>query len=517
VWFSLGGYNERSGRRALAPGDAEALLVSTSSEGPARRVRRAAAVGLADATRTALAAAGRSATALPGLVAERVDPGILEDLADGLTPVVLVTGTNGKTTTVRLIARIVASTSGRAPVSNASGANLRQGVITALLRQRRAIGRRDGRNGPATTNDRPGAVLEVDELALPSVARDVHPDVLVMTNLFRDQLDRYGEMDRIVETWRAMLRSLPRTTRLVICAEDARLDDLASGSGLTTIRFGSEPSSADGVDDMASMVAAADPVSCRVCGEPLQFTWRTVAHLGDFSCSAGHVRRATPDILAVADGTAPRDPDDDAASARFRFHGGFGDADAGVGLAGVAGAYDSAAAIAAAMALGLDPRRAIQALDGASAAFGRLEHAEVDGRHVVLALVKNPASMAASARAALHGAPDGVLLALNDQPADGRDVSWIWDVGFDELGRVPVVGLTGTRADDLAVRLKYGDGSGVGRPAVAGVNADPGSALTDTLRRVRPGGTLVVLATYTALLAIRAILEHRGLVPPIPS
>ncbi|HET9614585.1 MAG TPA: Mur ligase family protein, partial [Candidatus Limnocylindrales bacterium] len=243
---------------------------------------------MAGAARASVGAVGRSGTSLPGLVAERVDPTILEELAEGLTPIVLVVGTNGKTTTARLVVRILAATRGTPPISNASGANLRQGVIAALLRQG-SDSRQAANAGDAATDDaggnrtkrrERGAVLEVDELALPSVAAAVHPDVIVMTNLFRDQLDRYGETDRVMTTWRAVLATVPRSTRLVVCSEDARLEDLAAESGLTTLRFGAEPmqtptrkpttglqaDAADRIDP--STAATIDPVGCRACGEP---------------------------------------------------------------------------------------------------------------------------------------------------------------------------------------------------------------------------------------------------------
>ena len=168
-----------------------------------------------------------------------------------------------------------------------------------------------------------------------------------------------------------------------------------------------------------------------------------------------------------------------------------------------------------ALAVGIDPPGAIRALDGASAAFGRLERTRLDGRDVVLALVKNPTSMAESVRMAAAVEPEGVLIGLNDEAADGRDVSWIWDVELDRLRRVPVFGLTGTRADDLALRLKYDGLTRIGGPTV---DVDPNveSALAKIIARIRPGGTLVVLATYTALLAIRARLQRLGVVAPIP-
>jgi UDP-N-acetylmuramyl tripeptide synthase len=168
------------------------------------------------------------------------------------------------------------------------------------------------------------------------------------------------------------------------------------------------------------------------------------------------------------------------------------------------------------MALGVDPRAAIRALDGATPAFGRLEELLVDGRRVVLALAKNPASLTESAQVAVSSHPDGVLLGLSDEPADGRDVSWIWDVDFERLRGIPAIGVTGTRADDLALRFKYADDLTAGSWPIVAIEPLVDRALDRMLATIPPGGTLAVLATYTSLLGIRRTLQRRGVVTAIP-
>ena len=438
------------------------------------------------------------------MIAQKIDPSLVASLAADLGRVIFVVGTNGKTTTARLTARILESVDRTPPLANRSGANLAQGLASSLVAEADRMGR--------LRNPGRSAVFEVDELALGHVVDEIIPSVVVVLNLFRDQLDRMGEVETVIERWREALRRLPRTTIVVSCADDPRVDALIVGSGLPMIRFGlaagqTTVSTAD-LSDQSSLV---DAVACPDCGTPLETTWRSIGHLGDWACPLGHVRRQSPDISVSAE-----PPEGGSGPAIVTLQGSFGRMTARVHLGGVSAAYDSAAAVAAAIAAGITPAAAIQALDGATPAFGRLEEAWIGRRRIVMALVKNPSSMNESVEVAATLGPDGVLLGLSDEPADGRDVSWIWDVDLEPLRAVPGIGLTGTRRDDMALRLKYEP-----RPTTEGwriitrVGA-PEVALAAMLATVPADGTLVVLATYTSLLAIRSTLERRGLVPAIP-
>ncbi len=473
-----------------------------------RGLRRLVAILLAATARRAVRLVDHGGTSLPGMLAELVDPTILAGLAADLGRVILVVGTNGKTTTARLTARIMAGVDGRRPIANRSGANLRQGLTSTLVAEAKLHG---GLRTPGRT-----AVFEVDELALPAVLEAVRPSVLVITNLFRDQLDRYGEVDTVIDRWRDALARLPATTVIVDCADDPRVDRLALDSGLPTIRFGLGQGShgADGSPDGDSPFdraapAVADPVACPSCDRPLVFAWRSIGHLGDWACPVGHVRRAEPDLTVQFGGTAN-------GPSRVRFRGAFGESGATIHLRGASGAYDAAAAVGAAMAVGVQPTDAIRALDGATPAFGRLEEMSVGRRRIVLALAKNPASLTESAHEAASRHPDALLLGLSDESADGRDVSWIWDVDFERFRGIPAIGLTGTRADDLALRLKYARLPAAAAWPIVAIEPIVERALDAMLARIQPGGTLVVLATYTSLLGIRRTLERRGVVSAIP-
>jgi UDP-N-acetylmuramyl tripeptide synthase len=328
--------------------------------------------------------------------------------------------------------------------------------------------------------------------------------VIVATNLFRDQLDRYGEVQRIVDCWRETLREAGGGATFVYCGDDPRLAMLAAGIGARTVSFGLDAGAAGAGSVPAS--TAADPVSCERCGRPLEVASRTIGHLGRFRCPAGHVRWRPSDVrfalLDAGDASLVRvtaGPD----ARAFRF-----------ALSGLSFGYDAAAAIAATTALGVPLATATTALADATAAFGRSEELDVDGRRVVLALAKNPASLGEASRLAERLRPDATLLALNDAFADGRDVSWIWDAEIGALLAATTLVVSGTRAGDLGLRVKYdpdGRGSGAGGEAGAvAVVPDLDAALSTALAATEGGGTLLVVATYTALLALRDRLVRSG-------
>jgi UDP-N-acetylmuramyl tripeptide synthase len=472
-----------------------------------RGVRSWIAVSAARVTSWATRLSGRHGTALPGLVASRIDPAILARLGRDLGPVVLVGGTNGKTTTTRLIAQILATSSDRRPVSNRSGANLIQGIVSAILADPEAVAGRP-------------AVFETDELAFPRAAAALRPSVVVLLNLVRDQLDRFGEVDAVERSWIDALGSLPSSTRLVICADDPRLEAIARASGLTTVRFGliaSRSNAGSGPAD--APVAGGNGVSapCPGCGEPTTVEDATVS-AGAWTCEACGFTRPPLDLGVRRDGM-----NDGWLQLHFELRPHLtavpdrvGTGNARVRLTGSAGAHDAAAAILAATSLGVPAGAAIAAMDGATPAFGRLEEIRVRGRRVVLTLTKNPASVAQAAEAVAVRRPDHVVVGLGDRHADGRDVSWIWDAALDRLADLAPLTLTGTRADDLAVRFKYAVSSGGRLPDRPVVIHSIEAALSEGLARVAPGGTLMVLGTYTALLGIRAILERDGLAVAMP-
>lgn len=423
-------------------------------------------------------------TSLPGKVLLRAHPTAVAHLGRRLTGgAVCVSATNGKTTTCRLLAACLA-TDGVAVVSNPAGANLLTGVATALL---------DGTGG--RRRERRG-LFEVDEAALPEVVRQLRPGVLVLMNLFRDQLDRYGELEAIAGRWRAMVDALPAETHLVLNGDDPAI--AALGTGRDATYFGVDaPALGAGATSHAS-----DSTRCRRCGHPLTYRYVTLGHMGDWMCEACGDARPPLDVAVTAaemDGTRGQ---------RIHWRTPDGDAEATTTLPGLHNAYNATAALAAALRMGVPLARAATAIAGAEAAFGRAERVVLAGRDLVLLLAKNPAGANTTVQTMLlDTGPLHVLVALNDRTADGQDVSWIWDVDYEPLvERIETLSVTGDRAYDMALRFAY---AGVDRTRIV-VDPDPGGALDRAVAGVPDGGTLYVLPTYTAMLRLREILVERG-------
>jgi lipid II isoglutaminyl synthase (glutamine-hydrolysing) len=424
-------------------------------------------------------------TTLPGVVLLRLDPGATAALAENLGGgSILVSATNGKTTTTRLLGGALRA-DGRAVITNSAGANLLTGVATALAEAR-------PRHGSAATG-----VFEVDEGALPAVAQAVRPSALLLMNLFRDQLDRYGELESIAARWEEMLAGPSPGPALVMCADDPAIAALAPANGPVTW-FGIDDPAAGG----AELPHAADSTRCRSCGTALRYDRVWFGHLGDWRCTACGTARPRRDVSVVHAGLdGPR-------GSRPRLRTPDGEVTMDLALPGLHNVMNAAGAMAAAIAMGVGATTAAAAISDVRAAFGRAERVAVDGREVVLLLAKNPAGANENVRTLLLDTGEhDVLVALNDRIADGRDVSWIWDVDWEPLlPRLRRLTATGERAHDLALRFRY---AGMDMSRVH-VETDHARALAGALAAVPVGGTLEVLPTYTAMHEIRADLVARG-------
>jgi UDP-N-acetylmuramyl tripeptide synthase len=423
-------------------------------------------------------------TTLPGKLVWKLDPAALDALAARLPAgVVLVSATNGKTTTTAMASSILSPV--RRLAWNRSGANLASGVTSTLLAAR----------------DPELGLLEVDEFALPEVMRRTQPTVVCLGNLFRDQLDRYGELEHIAERWRAAVAQLPSETTLMVGADDPLVASLAEGRG-RTLRFG--------VDDPAharpSLQHASDSKYCVRCGAPYAYDAAYVGHLGAYRCDAcGHARPPL-DVAARAIESHGLD------GVSFSLATPAGEASVRLGLPGLYNVYNALAAASLALALGtgLDP--VVAGLERFRAAFGRFERFAVGDKRVLLLLVKNPAGANEAIRTLADGVEPGVVVvALNDRIADGRDVSWIWDVDFEPLlERSRRIIVSGERAAELALRFAYG---GLARERLE-VVPELERALDRGLELTERGAELAVLPTYTAMLSLQAIAARRGLTRP---
>jgi UDP-N-acetylmuramyl tripeptide synthase len=429
-------------------------------------------------------AAGRGGgTTLPGKLLWKADPGAVDALAARLSSgVALVSATNGKTTTTAMAARIL--TPEHKLAWNHSGANLLSGVASALVASRNAdLG-----------------LFEVDEAALPEAILRTRPRAISLANLFRDQLDRYGELEVIAERWRAAVQTLPASSTLVLNADDPVVADLGTGRE-RVLRFGLD----DPRHARPTLQHAADSKYCLRCGTPYVYEAAYVGHLGDYRCpSCGHAR---PPLDVAA-----REIElSGLLGSRFRLVTPQAVLDLELSLPGLYNVYNAVAASSLALALGAAPAAIRDGIAAFGAAFGRFERIPSGTKSIVMLLVKNPAAANEALRTLETGVPPVLVVALNDAIADGQDVSWIWDVDFEPL--LPHVGhviATGDRAAELGIRLVHGGLAEERLEVVPGLER----ALDRGLELVEAGTDLVVLPTYTAMLALRGILTKRGMVRP---
>ena len=418
-------------------------------------------------------------TTLPGKLLWKLDPGAIDLLARRLAQgSVLISATNGKTTTTAMVAEILRP---RLRVAhNNSGANLVSGVASTLLRA-----------GGAELG-----LFEVDEGALPEVARRVRPKALLLGNLFRDQLDRYGELELVAARWRTAVAELP-DAQLVLNGDDPQVGDLTRFHGGARLFGLDDPRVA-----RPALQHAADSKYCLRCGHPYDYVAAYVGHLGDYTCpNCGHAR---PALDVVARDIELQGLD----GASFTLHAPEGEAHVQLVLPGLYNVYNAVGAAALALALGVPIDEVAAGLQRFSAAFGRFERISIGDRRLLMLLVKNPAGANEVVRTLIEGStPRVAVIALNDAIADGRDVSWIWDVDFEPLLEgLDTLVATGERAAELALRFAYG---GLARERIEVVPSLT-AALDRGLELTPPGGDLAVLPTYTAMLALRKIIASRG-------
>ena len=421
---------------------------------------------------------------MPGKVLSALDPDALDRLAARLSlGSALISATNGKTTSAAMAAEILSP--GQRLAHNAAGANLVSGVTSTLLSARNAeLG-----------------LFEVDEAALPEVARRVRPRAVCLGNLFRDQLDRYGELEHLAERWRGTVAELPPEAVLVVNGDDPQVGDLARGRSGGLIFGLDDPRHA-----RPELQHAADSKWCISCGHPYEYRAAYVGHLGDYHCPACGHGRPPLDVSA-------RDVElGGLESVEFTLIAPAGKRRVRLGVPGLYNVYNALAAASLALALGAGLDDVEAGLRRFGAAFGRFERIEVGGRSLLVLLVKNPAGANEVVRTLVTGgAPKLAVVALNDAIADGRDVSWIWDVDWEPLlAGLDRVVVTGERAAEMALRCKYAGFP----PGAIEVVPELDRALDRGLELTAEEGELVVLPTYTAMLALRKVVSERGFVRP---
>jgi UDP-N-acetylmuramyl tripeptide synthase len=413
---------------------------------------------------------------VPGKLLTLVDPGAIDRLAARLPQgAALISATNGKTTTAAMLAEILGPRVRLA--HNRSGANLLSGVASTLLEA----------NGCEL------GLFEVDEAALPEVARRVRPRAILLGNLFRDQLDRYGELEHLAARWR---EQLPAGSRIVANADDPVVGEIGRERG--GLLFGLD----DPAHARPALQHAADSKYCIRCGTPYTYAAAYVGHLGDYRCPAcGHSR---PPLDVVGRSLELEGLE----KASFELLTPAGARRVSLRLPGLYNVYNALGAAALALELGASLDEVVAGLERFNAAFGRFERIAIGDRGLLMLLIKNPAGANEAIRTLVDGRPPvRLVVALNDAIADGRDVSWIWDVDFEPLfAGVETLVATGSRAAELALRARYGGLDPARIEVVPELERalDRGLALTD------PGDELVLLPTYTAMLALRRLVAGRG-------
>ncbi|MEH2198865.1 Mur ligase family protein [Nostoc sp.] len=409
-----------------------------------------------------------AASVLPGSIARRIEPRILELLSQQVkNGVILIAGTNGKTTTALLLCTIL-ERKGYRVTHNSTGANLENGLMTALLESTNLLG----------TLNTDYAILEVDENIVPRVLKPLQPRIILCLNLFRDQLDRYGEVDTISKRWTKVISTLPAETVVIPNADDPTLSNLGQQLPQRVLFFGlNEPA-----NYLEAIPHAVDSIYCPKCGHSLDYKGVYLSHLGDFTCPQCGFTKSKPTLESSEWSQI---------------------------LVGLYNKYNTLAAATAAIELGVDEATIRDTVNNFQAAFGRAEDLVINGKRVRILLSKNPVGTNETIRVVTQSTDKTTLLVLNDRTPDGTDVSWIWDVDTEKLvERGGTLVVSGDRVYDLALRLRYSQKSPESSINLI-VEEDLRQAIATALEHTPENETLHILPTYSAMLEVREVLTGR--------
>ncbi|MEH2297231.1 Mur ligase family protein [Nostoc sp.] len=409
-----------------------------------------------------------AASVLPGSIARRIQPRLLELLSQQVkNGVILIAGTNGKTTTALLLCTIL-ERKGYRIAHNSTGANLENGLISALLENTNLLG----------TLDVDYAILEVDENIVPKVLTPLQPRIILCLNLFRDQLDRYGEVDTISKRWTKVISTLPPETVVIPNADDPTLSNLGQQLPQRVLFFGlNEPE-----HYLEAIPHAVDSIYCPRCGHSLDYKGVYLSHLGDFTCPQCGFSKSKPTLESSEWSQI---------------------------LVGLYNKYNTLAAATAAIELGVDEVTIRDTINNFQAAFGRAEDLVINGKRVRILLSKNPVGTNETIRVVTQSTDKTTLLVLNDRTPDGTDVSWIWDVDTEKLvERGGTLVVSGDRVYDLALRLRYSEKSPESTLNLI-VEEDLRQAIATALEHTPDNETLHILPTYSAMLEVREVLTGR--------
>jgi len=421
----------------------------------------------------------------PGEVVLLLCPSFLEKVKERFSlTTIIVAGTNGKTTTTQLI-REGLLVLPEAVISNLAGANILNGLASALV-----INYAQLRRGPVT------AVFEVDEAVFPTACQKLVPRLVCLLNLFRDQLDRYAELEITANKWRQALSGLPSSTKVILNADDPLVANLGLTAQGPVIFFGLGGGL---VSSGKEQIDSGDSRWCLECGSELTYKGCFYAHLGFWSCPHEHITRPHPNYLCSGQRELAK------GGVAYRLSTGDREVEVILPLRGIYSASNVAAASAVLGEWGLALADLASSWADFQPAFGRQE--EIGP--VLLLLAKNPTGLNENLKLVTQAGPGPLMLMLNDGVADGRDVSWIYDVDPSLLAEAVEnrsVWVAGSRAEEMALRLQYALGN-LSWPLE--VNSSIEESLTKGQASLKPGEKLYLLPTYTAMLESRRVLQGR--------
>ena len=420
----------------------------------------------------------KGGTTFPGRVALKLDNNILATVSKGYK-VVLVTGTNGKTTTTSMIYNIIKE-KGYPVITNNTGANLFPGIVTTFVENYKFFNKDENKY----------AIIEVDEANLKFITKYINPEIITVTNLFRDQLDRYGEVYTTLTKILEGITLVPES-KLVLNGDESLLGKLDVKNPLVFYGFKTP------INENKTIDVNADSKFCKFCKTPYSYNFVTYNHLGDYYCTGcGYTHPAIKyGVDEIVELTAE--------SSTVKF----GNTEIFLGQSGVYNIYNALCAYSIAKELNIDDACIKKSLENQSSSFGRQEIINIDDKEAKIILVKNPAGYnQALDTLCLNKDSFSCAFLLNDNYADGRDVSWIWDVNFEKLSSLPIedVFISGIRLYDMAVRLKT-----AGLKEESFIIEEDYEKLTEKLKASK-SNNIYILATYTAMINYRKFLYSKG-------
>lgn len=420
----------------------------------------------------------RGGSNFPGKVALKLDRNVLAKVSKNYE-VILVTGTNGKTTTTSMVYNILKE-SDKKVITNSTGANMLPGIVSCFVE-----------NYSFRKNSKPKyAIIEVDEANVPLVTQYINPKIITITNLFRDQLDRYGEVYTTLKKILEGVKKVPETT-LVLNGDESLLGDLEVNNKCVYYGFKTE------IDDNKKIDINADAKFCKKCKTPYSYDYITYNHLGSFYCTECGYKR--PELQYHVDVITEQSPKSSLVSINgVEYY---------INQPGTYNIYNALCAYSIAKVLGLETSIIQKSLKNISSSFGRQEVLNINGKEVKIILVKNPAGFDQAIKTISLDKDDvSASFLLNDNYADGRDVSWIWDVNFESLNDLKInkILIAGIRLYDMAIRLKV---AGLSKESFILCNSY--DKLLEELT-VCNTSTIYILATYTAMISFRKYLHSKG-------